>query len=130
MESRWVYREVERIHFIDHVACQPDEYPHSEITRRLVRNVAETKDLIDIRIADYIAKAAWASGPASENAVKSANDSARKAFSALPYIQRGKEADKSSNISKGEALMQKFIKMRQAEMKKPKKAVENTKSTK
>lgn len=86
--------------------------------------------MIGVRIADYVAKAAWAAGQASENAVKSANDSARNAFSTLPYVRRAKGADKSANISKGEALMQKYIKMRQAEMKKPEKAAENTKPTK
>lgn len=94
------------MHCIDHTANTSLRLPHSEITKGFVRDVLETKDLLNIRLSDYVAKASWASGPRDSKALSGANDAAKKAFDILPYIgmHQHRDAVKKSKVEANRAI--------------------------
>lgn len=129
MESRWIYREVERLISKD----LPDgTFIHTEITKNLRRSVAETRDLLKLLTASCIARTAWAAGsPRSDSARSDANRSSENMFNAIPYFASG-----SRRISRrpaprrtksGEELMWEYIRKRDAK-KKAQQAAETTKA--
>ena len=117
MESRWVYREVERLISKD----LPDAtYIHTELTKSLRRAVAETKDMLNILAANYVAKTAWAAGSKESSAVRAANTASASLFEALPYIGKKKRKNYGpvqAQTTSAEELMWKFIKRREAKKK-------------
>ena len=95
--------------------CKDNTYGHTSITKNLRFSVAETKDATLARFVNSINNVIWAaSSKADDKALSNANDSRKTVFNAIPYIKRAREDDNKETMSDGEALMAKYLKMREA----------------
>lgn len=114
MESRYVYREIEIA--LARRTDETREYYHTRISRGLRHSFLETRDVSRMHIADYIAKTAWAAGSRSKETADAASEAGKAMTRSIPYFgrhaERSSREEKTRKVSEGQALMEKYIKMR------------------